>query len=189
MDVNQYLRKFFTVIKKIEFTMTASGKHLTFSRGVEIATETIQALKKRGNKLIFVGNGGSAAIAVHQAADFLKQCGIKTYAPFDPSLLTCMANDYGYPKVFSEPLKTLVEKGDILVAISSSGRSENILNAVGMVQVKSCYVITMSGFNRTNPLRKEGDLNFYVPSSSYRYVETAHQLICDCILDCVLGEK
>ena len=77
----------------------------------------------------------------------------------------------------------LAQKGDILFAISSSGESKNILNGALKARQKGCHIITLSGFARENPLQKMGDVNFYVPSHSYGYVEIAHLTICHCIVD------
>ena len=81
------------------------------------------------------------------------------------------------------------DKGDILFAISSSGKSENILKAVEEAQRQGCNIITLSGFDKTNPLRLLGDINFYVPYSSYGPVEVLHHSICHCILNSILSVK
>ncbi|TAM38080.1 SIS domain-containing protein, partial [bacterium] len=99
------------------------------------------------------------------------------------SLLTCVSNDLGYENVFSVPIERLAKKGDILFAISSSGKSKNILNAVSSAKKKGCFVISLSGFSSRNPLRSTGSVNFYVPSSSYGAVEIAHLAICHAIVD------
>ena len=127
-------------------------------------------------------SGGSAAIASHQVADFTK-IGIRALAPLDHSLLTCLSNDYGYENAFAEAVKVMGRRQDVLFAISSSGESRNILNAVAVAKEKKMAVVTLSGFNESNPLRKMGEINFYVPSSSYRCVESALLFIFNCILD------
>lgn len=166
------------------------GKKLEFSDGFLKTVSIIinQCLKERA-KLIFIGNGGSAAIASHQAMDFFNNCNIKTLTFNDPVLLTCMANDFGYENVFSRPIAVKAEKGDILVAISSSGKSQNILNAVQAAKERGCHIITMSGFGPDNPLRKEGDINFYVVSDSYRFVEATHYVYWDFILELLIDLK
>ena len=132
---------------------------------------------------MIVGNGGSASIASHIATDFLKNLNIPALAFNDSSLLTCLSNDLGYEQVFSTPIGLLANKGDILFAISSSGKSKNILNAVSQARKRSCFIIGLSGFSASNPLRKMGNLNFYAPSSSYGDVEIAHLAICHTIVD------
>jgi D-sedoheptulose 7-phosphate isomerase len=107
----------------------------------------------------------------------------------DPALLTCVGNDYGYPHVFEKPIAMFADPGDVLIAISSGGRSENILRAVDAGVEAGCRVVTMSGFGRDNPLRTRGELNFYVPSDSYGYVEITHLAVCHCIVDTIIATR
>lgn len=185
-DITWYFSQLGSLFKDTQVT-DAKGVPLELSQGIREAMDLIQGQGARGKKVVFIGNGGSSSIASHQAADFLKNGGIKAIAFTDPSLLTCVSNDLGYPRVFEVPIKMLAEEEDVLVAISSSGRSENILRGVEAARKKGCEVITMSGFTSDNPLRKTGRLNFYVPSDSYGYVEIAHLTLCHCILDMITG--
>ena len=107
----------------------------------------------------------------------------------DAALLTCISNDFGYDNVFAKPIEMFARAGDILVAISSSGKSENIIKATRMALSKKCKVISLSGFNKNNPLRSLGDVNFYVPSCSYGQVEVMHHSICHCMLDSLVFES
>lgn len=107
----------------------------------------------------------------------------------DACLLTCISNDFGYQYVFEKPIEMFAAVDDILVAISSSGRSENILRGVGAAKNKGCNIITMSGFDPDNPLRSTGNINFYVPSHSYGYVEISHLSLCHYIVDTIIGRK
>ena len=107
----------------------------------------------------------------------------------DSSLLTCVGNDYGYERLFEKPIEMFADQGDILVAISSSGRSQNILNGVNAARKKDCSVITLSGFSADNPLRTLGDINFYVPAEAYGPVEILHHSICHCILDTIVNHQ
>lgn len=134
-------------------------------------------------RALFIGNGGSAAIASHSAIDFWKNGRIRAQCFNDPAQLTCLANDFGYEKVFSEAIKMFVRSGDVLFAISSSGESSNILNAVAEALRHDCFIATFSGFAPENPLRNMGHVNFYVPSGEYGYVELAHQVIMHALLD------
>lgn len=160
-----------------------SGRALNFYEGIERACTLIKSQAKTSFKLIFIGNGASAAISSHMAIDFWRNGGIRAVAFNDSSLLTCIANDYGYEQVFEKPIEMFADPGDILMAISSSGRSANILNGVKAAREKKCRVITFSGFQAENPLRSLGDLNFYVPASAYGPVEILHHSICHCLLD------
>lgn len=140
-----------------------------------------------GNSVIFIGNGGSASIASHQAIDYLKNGKVRAFALNDSAALTCLSNDYGYAEVFSKQLELLSHEGDMLVAISSSGRSMNILNAIEVARARGLSVATFSGFDAQNPLRSLGDVNFYVGSYQYGFVELAHLTLIHSILDvCIL---
>jgi D-sedoheptulose 7-phosphate isomerase len=161
----------------------AIGQTFNFYEGIERACNLIQSQANDGFKLIFIGNGASAAISSHMATDFWKSGGIRAMAFNDSSLLTCVGNDYGYEQLFEKPVEMFSDPGDILMAISSSGRSVNILNGVKAARKKDCQVITFSGFQAENPLRVLGDLNFYVPASAYGPVEVLHHSICHCLLD------
>jgi D-sedoheptulose 7-phosphate isomerase len=107
----------------------------------------------------------------------------------DPAILTCLANDYGYEFVFAKQLDWHAKDGDILVAISSSGRSKSILNGVTAARRKGCRILTFSGFGADNPLRQMGDINIYVESSVYGFVELGHLAILHGVLDIETGWK
>ncbi len=184
-DITGYFSQLGALFSSVQVT-DASGTPLELPQGIEDAISLIKKQNSQGKKIIFIGNGGSNSIASHMATDFLKNGGIKALAFTDPSLITCISNDLGYPAVFERPIEMLAEEGDVLVAISSSGRSENILRGVEAARERGCEIITMSGFTSDNPLRKTGGLNFYVPSGSYGYVEITHLALCHCILDMIM---
>lgn len=115
-----------SVFQRVEATL-GDGSSLTLSQGIEQAIRMITSRTKAGRKVIFIGNGGSAAIASHQVVDYWKNGGMRAIAFNDSSLLTCIGNDYGYPHVFEKPVEMFADQGDVLIAISSSGQSENIL--------------------------------------------------------------
>ncbi len=160
-----------------------SGKAIDISKALKSAMDMIKKAAAKENKVMFIGNGGSASIASHQAIDFWKNGRIKAVSFNDSSQLTCLSNDFGYEHVFEKPIEFFAEKGDVLIAISSSGKSENIIRGVRSALTRKCQVVTMSGFSKNNPLRRMGRLNFYVPSSSYGFVEITHLALCHCILD------
>jgi len=170
-------------------TTDQKGRPLALSAGLDQAVDLVLDRTGAGNKLIFIGNGASASIASHQSTDFWKNGGMRAIAFNDSSLLTTVSNDFGYRFVFEKPVAMFADRGDVLVAISSSGRSENILLGVKAAKKKGCRVVTLSGFRTRNPLRAAGDINFYVPSGSYGYVEICHLAICHCILDSAILKK
>jgi D-sedoheptulose 7-phosphate isomerase len=186
--IQQYFEKLAVLFSGVEVTDLHQG-HVELSKGLLAAIDLIVAQTGLGRKVMFIGNGGSAAIASHLAVDYWKNGGMKAIAFNDASLLTCIGNDFGYPQVFAKPVEMFAEPGDVLVAISSSGRSENILSAVNSARKQECKVITMSGFTADTPLRLRGDLNFYVASDSYGHVEIVHLSLCHCILDTIMSRR
>lgn len=186
--VKDYYQGFFYAINAVKVT-DRNGHIVDFDKGIEMSVNLIMKQHRIGNKIMFIGNGGSAAISSHMSTDFCKNAGMKAFAFNDPFLLTCLSNDFGYEYVFRKPIEMFAEKGDILFAISSSGKSKNILLGVSSARLKDCKIITLSGFKDNNPLRSSGDINFYVPSESYGYVEIIHHSICHCILDIIKEKK
>ncbi|MCH6255222.1 SIS domain-containing protein [Puniceicoccaceae bacterium K14] len=129
------------------------------------------------------GNGASAAFANHMALDWTKAGGIKTYSFSDSAILTAAANDLGYDQMLSAPLGWYSKKGDLLVTISSSGDSENVLNAIAVARSMGLQVVTLSGMSSGNRSRLLGDLNFYIPGKTYGIVESSHQVLLHAWLD------
>jgi len=165
------------------------GEEIGFSHGIEKVGNLILSQAGSGNKLMFIGNGASAAISSHMSTDFWKTCGIRAIAFNDSSLLTCLGNDFGYEYIFEKSIEMFADRGDVLVAISSSGKSENILKGINSAKSKECSLITLSGFKEDNPLSSAGDFNFYVPAQEYGPVEVIHHSICHCILDTIVNHK
>lgn len=141
-----------------------------------------QSLVHRGIVYV-IGNGGSAGIASHFSTDLMKSMKIPSQTLYDSNLMTCLANDYGYDQVFSYPLEKLLKPQDLLVAISSSGKSPNIVKAAEVAVAKKANLITLSGFSTQNPLRKLGQLNFWIDRTDYGLVETAHAFLLHTIVD------
>jgi len=139
--------------------------------------------KQQQRAVYLVGNGGSAGIVSHALTDFINMAGLRAFTLHDISLLTCMANDYGYEQVYAQSLKTLIQNQDILLAVSSSGQSKNILNAVDAAKKVGATVVTFSGFSADNPLRQQGDINLWLNSCNYGFVELGHAFILHNIAD------
>lgn len=185
MDFSEYWQILQESINKIE-VKNGNGCFLSLEEGLKIATHHIVQQSSLNKKIIFIGNGGSASIASHMAIDFWKNGKIKAICFNDAAQLTCLANDLGVERIFSLPIKVFAQEEDILVAISSSGKSSNILEAVKVGREKKCWIITLSGFSSQNPLRNMGHLNFYVPYNSYGIVESIHAILCHHILDRII---
>lgn len=156
---------------------TSDGAVLTVEQGFHLWVEKAMAMKERGSCLYLVGNGASASMSSHFSADINKNAEIHTQVFTDLSLVTAIANDNGFEHVFSYPLRRRAKAGDMLITISSSGRSPNILNAIEAALDMGLYVVTLSGMQPTNPSRSLGHLNIYTPAPTYGTTETAHAAI------------
>ena len=162
--------------------------YLTHIEGLSDILHRLTECRSRGSKVIFIGNGGSAAICSHMAIDFLNAGKIRAIDFNSGPLITCLANDYGFENFFAKAIEIHGRKDDIIVAISSSGKSQDILRGVEAGQNLGCQIITLSGFRKNNPLSFMGDINIYVPMSKYGEVEVSHYFILHFLLDC-LAEK
>jgi D-sedoheptulose 7-phosphate isomerase len=160
-----------------------TSEFLSLDAGCRAVVETILATHRDRRKAMVVGNGGSSAIASHMQTDFANSLRMRSMVFSEPSLLTALANDFGYAAAFECQVATWADPGDLMVAISSSGRSINILNAVRAATERGARIVTFSGFIADNPLRGMGDVNFYVASQSYGLVETAHQVLAHYLTD------
>ena len=152
------------------------------------ATDRIKKVSSAGNKIILAGNGGSAAMASHVSVDFTKAAGIRAINFNEADLLTCFSNDYGYERVFEKAVEFYGDEGDLLILISSSGNSVNVVNAAKRAKELKMGVITFSGFNSNNSLRKLGEINFWVDSTAYNIVEMTHHIWLLAIVDYIIGD-
>lgn len=182
----QYIARLTELLETAAVT-TRDGAMLPIDTAIRRTHDTMREAHAQGHHCFFIGNGGSAAIASHTANDFSKNAGIRSLVLSDPAVLTCHANDFGYEHVFSKGLEIHARPGDVLVAISSSGQSANMINAASVAAEQRLEVITFTGFDPENPLRRLGDVNFYVASDMYGFVEVAHQVILHAVLDIAMG--
>jgi D-sedoheptulose 7-phosphate isomerase len=167
--------------KKNLFTQDAKDKIIEMR-------DLIVRMEQLGGKLIFAGNGASAAIASHCALDFTKQAGVRAISFNDPSLITALANDYGYESWVAKAIDFYAEQQDIVVLVSSSGKSPNIINAAKCAQKKDMKLITFTGFSAENPLGQLGYLNFWVNSSAYNIIECIHMIWLTTVIDLIIGK-
>ena len=159
------------------------GVASTLDAAAEGLVKTILSVKKSGGKVMLVANGGSAAIISHMHNDLSKAVGVRAMVFNETPLLTALTNDDGYENAFEQCVDLWAQRNDLLIAISSSGRSANILRAVESAVGLGARVVTMSGFDSDNPLRRMGELNFYVSSHVYGYVELAHSSLTHFLTD------
>ena len=185
-DPSVWLRALGRCLERTSVTRNLVDEILTLAQGLQVLGDLFQTAHDNGGKVIFIGNGGSAAIASHMAVDYSKNKGIRamsfgTNAP----LITCLANDFGYDKVFAKQIEWYARTEDVVVIISSSGKSPNIIAAAEQaLESELTARVTLSGMNPNNSLRKRGNLNFYVPSTDYGLVELSHLAILHAVATC-----
>lgn len=185
----KWIDNYLSTLVHLQKNVIITDKHGSVMRaedGFKQYVHNVQLINNSSNKLIFIGNGGSAGVASHLSIDHTKNGQIRAIAFNDSATITCLANDYSYEDVFSKQIEYYAYKNDILIAISSSGQSKNILKAVKTARMLGCKVFTYSGFNMNNPLRLLGDLNFYINSKSYGFIEIAHLSLCHAMLDYIM---
>jgi D-sedoheptulose 7-phosphate isomerase len=184
------IHAYFSELQRLSLATKATqsdGCEISLEQAIDKVIARVVGTKADGGKVMFVGNGGSAGIASHSAIDYMKNGTFPSVAFNDGALLTCLANDLGYENVFAVPVGMLGKPQDLLIAISSSGNSPNIGKAVAAARTQKIYSVTFSGFKPNNALRVLGDINFYVPSDQYGFVELIHQTIIHAILDIQMG--
>ena len=155
---------------------------------IEIANLIINTNLKK-NKIILFGNGASASISSHVSVDITKTLNFRALNFNEADLITCFANDFGYEHWMAKAIEYYADKGDLIILISSSGKSKNIINAAKISNKLKLNLITLSGFNKKNPLRKYGKINIWVDSKRYNIIETIHQTILLSALDFILEKK
>jgi D-sedoheptulose 7-phosphate isomerase len=181
MHSNQYFPNYFAEIS--EAIKSVNPESLR-----EMVTY-IQQVRAAKRKIILVGNGGSAAMASHVAVDLTKNCGIRAINFNEADLITCLANDFGYEYWIEKALSYYADPGDLLILISSSGKSMNIINAAIYANKNNIKTITFSGFSDNNPLNALGNLNFWVNSQEYNVVEMTHHIWLLAVVDNLIALK
>ena len=174
---NKYIDKISKILKNAD------------TKNLENTAKLILKIKKDKKKIIIVGNGGSAAIASHVSIDFTKAANIRSINFNEADLLTCFSNDFGYENWVAKALEFYADKGDLVILISSSGTSKNIINGAKQAKKMNCSLITFSGFKKNNPLSKLGIYNFWVDSKIYNFIENVHQVWLLSIVDRLLKVK
>jgi|TARA_B100000315_G_scaffold230743_1_gene241437 D-sedoheptulose 7-phosphate isomerase len=156
---------------------------------LESVAELIKTTCDYGNKILIFGNGGSAAISSHFSVDLTKNAGLRCVNFNEADLITCFANDYGFEHWVEKAVDFYGDEGDLLIVISSSGSSKNMLYGVKAARNgKFKAVVTLSGF-ADNPLRQLGDINLWVDSKAYNFVENIHQVWLLAIVDLIIGSR
>ena len=172
---NSYLKKYLSVQENLI-------RNIKVNSIVSIYKSLAKTSKK--NKAFVFGNGGSAAVASHFALDLTNNSHIKCLTFSDMSMMTCLSNDYGYENFISKYLDMYGDKGDILILISSSGNSKNVVNAYKKAhKLKFRDIFTFTGFNKNSSLSRISKNNIWIDSKNYNQVENLHQICLLSIVD------
>ncbi len=134
-------------------------------------------------RVYFAGNGASASMASHFSTDLAKIGNVPTEIFTDCALITATGNDMGYEQTFAYPLGQRMVANEVLVAISSSGNSPNVVEAIKAARALAGRVVTFSAMSSDNTIRGLGDLNFYIPAYSYGVAESGHAVILHHLID------
>jgi len=177
--VESWTDYFATITDGLRDMAVTDGAGISLTAGDAVATwvKMTRDTHDRGGQLYLIGNGGSAGIASHMAADACKNGHLRAMAFNDAALLTATANDLAYDEVFSLPLERIGRRGDLVIAISSSGNSPNVVRALEICRSNGLHSVTLTGMRPDNRARTLGDLNFYVALPRYGFTESAHQII------------
>jgi len=180
INYNVWLEEYFDMYRETIFTPDIYDDLIKIK-------EIWKEANKRMKKIIFVGNGGSAAMASHCSVDLTKNARVRAINFNEADLITCFANDFGYDDWVAKALQFYGDEGDSVVLISSSGNSMNIVNAAIDAKKLGMSVVTFTGFNKGNKLKQEGEINLWVDSKAYNIVEMTHHIWLLAIVDMIIG--
>jgi len=174
---NKYFDTYFNKLNKVIESVD--------SQALFKAKDMVVSASDCNKKVIILGNGGSAATASHLAIDLTNAAKIRAMSFDSSALITCFGNDFGYENWMSKAIESYANKGDLIIFISSSGESDNIINGLLLAKKNGCAIITLSGFSPTNKLKGLGDVNLWAESNEYNIVEIAHQAWLLAIVDLI----
>lgn len=181
MNERSFLKDYFAEYEKLAFSEDNYENLIAFK-------ELALAVKHENKKMMFAGNGASAAISAHGAVDFTKQGGVRGITFNEADLITCFANDYGYDMWMAKAVEFYADQGDVVVLTSVSGTSPSVVEAAKLAKAKGLKVVTFTGKTPDNALRQLGDINFWVDSSAYNIVEGIHMMWLTTVVDLVIGK-
>ena len=172
-----------------DFSDLVKPNEETVEKLAEVA-DLLKNVNSAGKKTLIFGNGGSAALASHFSVDLTKNAGLRCVNFNEADLITCFANDYGFERWVEKAVDFYGDEGDLLIVISSSGSSKNMLNGVKAARNGNFQaVVTLSGFAEDNPLCQLGDINLWIDSRAYNFVENIHQVWLLAIVDLIIGSR
>jgi D-sedoheptulose 7-phosphate isomerase len=161
----------------------SGGEAISVDEALALWSGEANARKARDGVVFFCGNGASCTMAEHLSHDCFQNAGLMTYTVSETSHITAISNDMSYEDVFAYRIGKMGKSADMLVTISSSGNSPNIVKAIRTARDKGMFVVTLSGMGAENKSRGMGDINLYAPLDTYGLVESAHAVILHGWLD------
>ncbi len=176
-----WLKEYFDLYKKPLFDNSIIHQLLELKNVLEI-------VHKNGGKTMAMGNGASASIASHISTDLSKGAGIRTVNFNDANLITALSNDYGYENWMAKAVEIYGDSGDIVILVSSSGSSKNVIKAAGVAKRMDMKIVTFSGIKVDNPLKQCGDINLWVDSKAYNIIENMHMIWLTAVCDAIIGK-
>jgi len=176
-----WLKEYFNLYKKSLFDQSVVTQLLELKNSLE-------SVHKNGGKTMAMGNGASASIASHISTDLSKGAGIRTVNFNDANLITALSNDFGYENWMAKAIEIYGDSGDMVILVSSSGSSKNVIKAANAAKVMDMKVVTLSGFTEDNPLKQCGDLNLWVESRAYNIIENMHMIWLTAVCDAIIGK-
>ena len=177
----EYFDRLNYVLKHI--TATYRDESMPVDAAVDVLVATMSEARKNNSTVYFAGNGASAMMAGHSMIDFTKNVGIKSCAFNDPAMLTAVGNDIGFDQIFSFPFSCYANSGDLVVTISSSGNSPDVVRLLTYAKEHGYFTVGLSGMSPDNASCKLADLSLHFPDDTYGIVETAHQAFLHYWLD------
>lgn len=187
MKWSGYTFTLYELLNQLEFS-DYSNHSIPCDEAFDILREMTLQVRSNNKTIYAAGNGASASIASHFAADLAKNGRLHTQVFSDLALITAVSNDIGYDQVFAEPLRRRGQPGDMLVLISSSGSSQNLIRAAETAKELGVDIVTISAMKSDNKLRGYGKLNAYVPAESYGNAESVHAAILHYWIDLTIKE-
>lgn len=160
----------------------------TAEKLIKVAS-ALKDVGRDGGTTWLLGNGGSNAICSHLAIDLTKNCRLSARCFSDGAEITCLANDFGHEKWMAKAIELSARQGDFVIFVSSSGNSQNIVNAANFVVEHGLNHASFSGMEQDNQINQICDLetNFWVDSKAYNFIEMAHQFYLLAIVDFIIG--
>lgn len=186
MALRQTIEQFNRLLNEVVYS-DAHGQTLDAEIVIAAVLGELVRVREQQGKILVIGNGGSAAIASHVITDLRNVGGLCALTLHEAAPLTCFTNDYGYEHAFAKQIAAFAHPRDLLIAISSSGQSANIVNAARAANDNGVAVLTLSGFNADNPLRRLGNWNVWLDSRHYGLVELGHLFVLHHISDRLIG--